>query len=274
MTVTRHCSDPTTPGLDRKTILSILGQINGDASQLRIEVEQTLDSTNDHLGRLRVKGRAPDVVVANEQTAGRGRRGRQWVSPPGAGLYLSLGRSFNRPVGQLGALSLVAGLAAAEALEASCGVATGLKWPNDVQVDGRKLAGCLIDVEGHPNAPTATIGIGINIDFRGHPGPDQPWTDLASSVSPVPDRNKLAALLISRLHRCLSDFDRHGFGSLRERWSGRDVLQGREIAAVGAGEQVLRGRALGLDENGHLLLEYNGAIHALRSGEVSLLRRV
>jgi BirA family biotin operon repressor/biotin-[acetyl-CoA-carboxylase] ligase len=267
-------SDPETSKLDRTAILSMLQQINANAVGLQIEVEQTLDSTSDHMARLRAKGRKPDVVVANEQTAGRGRRGRHWLSPPGAGLYLSFGRAFNRPIGQLGAISLIAGLATAEALEASCEVVTGLKWPNDVQVDGRKLAGCLVDIEGSPNAPTATIGIGINIDFRGQPGPDQPWTDLASSVSSIPDRNRLAALLISHLHQGLSDFEQQGFGGLQEQWGRRDVLYGQEIVAMGADAKPLRGRATGLNESGHLLLEQNGQIRALSSGEVSLLRRV
>lgn len=274
MTPEGDCSDPITSRLDRQTILTILGQIGGQADHLRVEVEQTLDSTNDHLTRLRSAGRAPDVVVANEQTAGRGRRGRQWISPPGAGLYLSMSRSFSKPVGQLGALSLVAGLAAAEALEACCGVATGLKWPNDIQFDGRKLAGCLIDIEGHANAPTAIIGIGINVDFRGQAGPDQPWTDLASVVDPVPDRNQLAARLIRQLHQRLSDFDQHGFESLQEQWAKRDALYGRDIMAMGAGGKPLQGRAMGLGEQGHLLLERNGEIVPLKSGEIALLRRV
>jgi BirA family biotin operon repressor/biotin-[acetyl-CoA-carboxylase] ligase len=266
--------NPSGPQLNQPAILAALRQISADASLLDIQVEQTLDSTNDHMARLRAQGSAPDVVVANEQTAGRGRRGRRWISPPGAGLYLSIRRSFNRPVSELGALSLVAGLAAAEALEACCGVIAGLKWPNDVQIDGRKLAGCLIDIEGSPTTPTAIIGIGINIDFRGQLEPDQPWTDVASVNNAVPDRNKLAALLISQLHQYLSEFDTHGFNSFQAQWARRDVLYGQEVSAIGAGEQSLAGRAMGLDQHGRLLLEDHGVTRALASGEVSLLRRV
>ncbi len=274
MTTASADSDPGTSRLNQKTILSILDQIGSGPSQLQLEVKQTIDSTNDHMTRRLAAGSAPDVVVANEQTAGRGRRGRHWISPPGAGLYLSLHRSFRQPIRQLGPLSLVAGLATAEALEAICGIRAKLKWPNDVQSQGRKLAGCLIDIEGKSDTPTAVIGIGINVDFRGQPGPDQPWTDLASVVQFVPDRNELAALLISHLHQLLGSFGAHGFASLQKQWAERDALYGREIEILGAGTESLKGRAMGLDIHGHLLLERNGEIQALKSGEVSLLRRL
>jgi BirA family biotin operon repressor/biotin-[acetyl-CoA-carboxylase] ligase len=179
-------------------------------------------------------------------------------------------RAFAGPVRRLEALGLVAGLAGAVAIERCCGVRAGLKWPNDVQIDGRKVAGCLIDLGGVPGAAQAIIGIGINVDFGGWTGPDQPWTDLASATGQAPDRHRLAATLIDQLTDDLNRFDAHGFGELQAQWAIRDVLSGREVVACGPRNTSVQGRVLGVDESGRLLLQTPDELQRLHGGEVTL----
>ncbi len=256
--------------LDRRQIQDRLKAAGRNATTLRVERE--VDSTNTRLARLRAAGEAVDVLLADAQSAGRGRRGRQWISPPGSGLYLSLFRAFAGPVRRLEALGLVAGLAAAAAIERCCGVQPGLKWPNDIVIGGCKVAGCLIDLGGMPGSASAIIGIGINVDFRGQAGPDQPWTDLATAAGQVPDRNRLAAALIEQLGDDLDDFDEHGFAALQARWAERDVLSGNEVVAAGPGETTIRGQARGVDESGRLLIQTPEGIHRLHGGDITLRR--
>lgn len=260
----------TSCDLSEERIVSLLGPTLGPTPTLRVEPE--VDSTNDHLARLRASGDAVDILIANAQSAGRGRRGRHWISPAGAGLYLSFFWPSDVPIRQRISLGLVAGLATAEAIEQSCGIGVGLKWPNDLQIHGRKLAGCLVEAGGTGNGPAAVIGIGINVDFANHAGPDQPWTDLVSVIGQRPDRNQLAAILINRLRANLDEFGQSGFAVMRQRWIQRDVLQGRCITAAGQGQATIHGRAAGLDESGHLLLDQDGRIHRLHAGEVTLQR--
>ncbi|MFW5816147.1 MAG: biotin--[acetyl-CoA-carboxylase] ligase [Wenzhouxiangella sp.] len=254
--------------LDPQRIQEWLKPLNRRTPSLSVERE--VDSTNTHLARLRAAGDAVDIVIADAQSAGRGRRGRQWISPPGGGLYLSLFRAFAGPVRRLETLSLVAGLAATAAIEGCCAIQPGLKWPNDVLIDGRKLAGCLIDLGGHGACANAIIGIGINVDFGGLKGPDQPWTDLAGATGSVPDRNRLAALLIAQLLHDLDRFDAHGFSPFQARWADRDALTGREIVAYGPGKSVVQGQARGVDERGRLLLQASDRLYRLHGGEVTL----
>lgn len=267
-------SQPTAPGpavLDAELIRDRLKP--ADQNTVKVRVEPEVDSTNTQLARLRAAGEMIDVLLAEAQSAGRGRRGRQWISPPGRGLYLSLFRAFTGPVRRLEALGLVAGLSGAAAIERCCGVQTGLKWPNDIQIDGRKVAGCLIDLGGTDALPNAIIGIGINIDFRGQAGPEQPWTDLRQATGQVPNRNRLATVLIEQLTEDLHQFDAHGFKALQARWGRQDVLVGRDVEACGPGDTRIRGRVQGVDESGRLLVQAPDRLHRLHGGEVTLKTR-
>jgi BirA family biotin operon repressor/biotin-[acetyl-CoA-carboxylase] ligase len=268
MGANRELSESSPAALDAKRITEHLGRDSSKLPLIRIEPE--VDSTNTRLARLRAAGEPVEALLAESQSAGRGRRGRHWISPPGCGVYLSMFRAFAGPVRRLEALGLVAGLAGAAAIERCCGVRPGLKWPNDIQIDGRKVAGCLIDLGGAPEATQAIIGVGINVDFGDRPGPDQPWTDLASATGQAPDRNRLAAALIDQLTDDLDRFDEHGFGELQARWALRDVLRGREVEACGPQNAIIQGRVLGVDESGRLLLQTPDELHRLHSGEVTL----
>ena len=250
--------------LDEHRIAAAAGLANGV-----IRVEAAVDSTNSSLARCREAGEPVRVLLAEHQSAGRGRHGRRWLSPPGRGLYLSMAWSFQQPPRELGALSLTAGLAAAEAIERQVAVRVGLKWPNDLQIDGRKLGGCLVDLAtGRNGATNAIIGIGINVDFRGLDGPDQPWTDLAAHAGRI-DRNRLAADLIQGLDRELDRFNQAGFAAVAERWRGRDVLFGRDLVLIKPGQANLDGRGAGVDAHGGLVVETDQGRRIVRSGEVS-----
>lgn len=227
-------------------------------------------STNSQLAEDLKRGQQEPVLLAEYQSAGRGRRGRGWLSPPGRGLYLSLAWTSRRPLRELGALSLVAGLAAARATAQTCQVRVGLKWPNDLQIEGRKLGGCLIDLATvGPGCVRAIIGLGLNVDFTGLEGPDQAWTDLASHTS-APDRNDLAARLIDQLIDHLQRFEQHGFPIFAECWRAHDVLHGREVSLIDQNSACRSGRAAGVDAQGRLQFETAEGTMAISSGEVSL----
>lgn len=241
---------------------------------LRPRVEREVDSTNLELARARATDNSLQVLLAETQTAGRGRRGRHWISPPGCGLYLSMFRAFVLPPRRLGALSLVAGLATASAIAERCPtLRPGVKWPNDIVIHRQKLAGCLIDLTATGNAASAIIGVGVNVDFRGVEEPDQPWTDLARlGGGHPPDRNQLAAALIRQLDHHLVRFADEGFAPFLSLWQSRDVVLGEEVRVSGANGEERIGRARGVDEQGRLLIENRAGLHHLPSGDISLRR--
>ena len=237
--------------------------------ELSFEIVFSIGSTNRCLADRRDRGECLQVLMAEQQTAGRGRHGRQWLSPPGRGLYLSMAREFSRDLQDLSALSLVAGLAAADAVAQHSVVQVGVKWPNDLQVDGKKLGGCLIDLkQGSNQRCLAIVGIGINVDLSGIPGPDQPWTDLVLQGGSG-DRNRLAAELINALERDLAQFDHSGFEVFRPRWEAHDVLRGQHVRLIGSGAD-LKGLGMGVDRSGSLLLQTATGVQTIHAGEVSV----
>lgn len=243
-----------------------------------LEVAWSIDSTNSELLRRGAPSRGVDVLLAERQTGGRGRRGRSWESPLGANLYLSLARSFEGGLARLGGLSLVAGIAVAEALRASGFARVGLKWPNDLVVDDgaglRKLGGLLVEGGGEHGGPaSAVVGLGLNVTMpaRGARRIDQPWIDLAA-LGPTPGRTALAAAVLAHLLPALARFDREGFTPFAARWQACDVLRGREatLHLHGGVEAV---RVLGLGEGGALRVRgADGRERDVHAGEVSLRR--
>ncbi len=276
-------------GLDVERVLgrgySIVGGISLlDASALcrRLEEKMTVQvldatgSTNaDALSQLADGRQAPFAVLAEYQSAGRGRRGRRWASPYGSNLYLSLGWRFDVGAPRLEGLSLAVGIAVAESLVATAGLSgkVRLKWPNDVWVDSRKIAGVLIELSGDlEDACAAVVGIGINgrLSDVAAAGIDQPWTDLYRETGKIPDRSLLAADLLERLHRMLETFPGQGFSGWRERWLALDGLAGQRVSVTTASGSV-SGLAQGVDGSGALmLLGDDGRIQLFHGGEVSL----
>ncbi len=238
----------------------------------RLDIEASLDSTNSALQRLPCAQQHAAAILAEFQSAGRGRRGRQWHSPRGRNLYLSLGWKFEKPLAELGCLPLVIALSAAQALARAGLKGHQVKWPNDLLLDGRKLCGCLVEVKGDAKGPChAVLGVGINVfmpESEVANEIDQPWTDLHSQL-PTCSRNDLAALLLEELFKRLVLFAEQGFAPFREHWVQMDGLTGR-LVNVYTGSKSLQGTARGIDGQGALLLDTGTEVLSLHVGEVSV----
>lgn len=239
-----------------------------------IAVHWQIDSTSSALLRQAAYGAADlSICVAEAQSAGRGRRGRDWISPLGGNVYFSLLRRFGAGMGALSGMSLVAGIAVKQAL-ADCGVSkAGLKWPNDVLADGRKLAGILVELGGEYLGPChAVIGIGINVRLPRKFKAGQPSIDLAALCGgEPPSRNALIARLLSRLIAALDHFERAGFAPFRAEFSRDDLLAGQAVR-VHAGKHVHDGVAEGVDDRGALRVRHDGVATVYDSAEVSVRR--
>jgi len=250
----------------------------------RLDVAWTLDSTNSELLRRRSAEEAKvEVLLAERQTGGRGRRGRTWASPLAAHVYLSLARSFGGGLARLGGLSLVAGVAVAEALQANGFEGIRLKWPNDLVIvapDGlRKLGGLLVEGSGeHAGPARAVIGLGLNVRMpeTSARGIDQPWCDLASLCAATgrlsPERNAMAAALLTHLLPALDTFDAEGLAPFLSRYAAVDALAGEAVTLHGA-TASLGGTVLGIAEDGALRLRLDdGREQRVHAGEVSVRR--
>jgi len=241
-----------------------------------LDVAWSLDSTNSELLRRGMSGPGAQVLLAERQTGGRGRRGRAWASPLAANLYLSVAREFEGGLVRLGGLSLVAGVAVAEALQAMGLGEARLKWPNDVVVaEGarlRKLGGILVEGSGeHGGAARAVVGIGLNVRMpAGAAGDiDQPWIDLAALASPPPSRPELAATLLAHLLPALDQFDREGLAPFLPRHAAHDLLAGEPVRVL-AGDGEHAGLALGLAADGALRVRLAEGERHFHAGDVSL----
>jgi len=238
-----------------------------------ITVTTTTDSTNQRLLELIPQQRIHGCAwLAEYQTAGRGRRGDRWLAPPGGAVCLSLGWRFDAPPKDLSALSLVVGIAIARALQGLGARGIGLKWPNDLLFQGRKLAGILIEMRSELGGPcTVVIGVGVNIalgdELRAKI--DQPSASLADTCELVPARNVVAAALLSELVSLLQTFRLTGFAGQVAAWRELDALAGREVELV-LPDRLVRGTACGVDAQGMLQIEHNGRMETFLSGHVRL----
>lgn len=237
-----------------------------------LEVAWSLDSTNSELLRRQTPAGGAMVLLAEQQTGGRGRRGRAWASPVAANLYLSIARHFSGGLARLGGLSLVAGIAVAEALRAQGFADVGLKWPNDLVVDGRKLGGLLVEGGGEHGGPIrAVIGIGINVRMPETfaAAIDQPWIDLAAMAASAPSRNAIAAQVLTRLLPVLEQFDEEGLAPFLPRYASLDALAGREVL-IHSAASTEQGLAEGIAADGALRVRMAGRIRNVHAGEVSV----
>lgn len=238
-----------------------------------VAVEPSVDSTNAEIfRRLEAGERAPFVLLAERQTAGRGRRGRVWASPFAENLYCSVVLRVDGGMSQVEALSLTVGLAVAKTLQSLGLNGVQLKWPNDVLVDGRKISGILLELAGDPaDVCHVVIGIGINVNMANDaPGAiDQPWASVRQCMGRMLDRNDLAAELLLQLRDCLSMHWQHGFAGLREEWEALHAWRGRSVVLT-AGNNATLGVVLGVDERGAVRLSVDGVDRAFSGGELSL----
>jgi BirA family transcriptional regulator, biotin operon repressor / biotin---[acetyl-CoA-carboxylase] ligase len=242
----------------------------------RIEAAWTVDSTNSVLlGRPNSPLGACDVFLAEYQTAGRGRRGRAWLAPPGGSICLSLGWTFREVPREIGALGLAIGVCALRALRDSGLERAALKWPNDILIDGKKLGGILIELRAESAGPAnAVIGIGLNVALGaalleriGEMGVAA--IDLVSAGLEHPSRNALAAALIDQVVLGLLAFEKEGLRPFLEEWRDADALRGRQID-VHTLEGVARGLARGIDLHGALVIETPQGVKRFVSGDVTV----
>lgn len=257
----------------------------------QIEVAWSIDSTNSELLRRTTPAQGAAVLLAERQTGGRGRRGREWASPLAAHLYLSLSRQFGGGLARLGGLSLVAGIAAVEALHGLGYGGVRLKWPNDlVVVDPqglRKLGGLLIEGGGeHAGPARAVIGLGLNVRMPAAAAAaiDQPWCDLSMlgnsglgsgglGDGAAPARDAIAAAVLARLLPALDEFDGAGLAPFLPRYAALDALAGAAVAVLGGNGQRQDGIAIGLADDGALRLRLDdGTVQNFHAGEVSVRR--
>jgi len=234
-------------------------------------------STNSDAAALGRSG-APEgtVVVADAQTAGRGRLGRTWVSQAGLNLYLSILLRPRIPPAAAPQLALVAGLAVAEAFEEE-GAVAAIKWPNDVLLGGRKACGILTELEAEADrVDFVVVGIGVNLNSGEEDFPTElraRATSLRLDRGREVERARFAGRLLGRFERCYERFREHGFAGLAAEWERRSALVGRELTVDGAGE-VVTGEYAGIDLDGALLLrdrDARGAMRRVLAGDVTIV---
>lgn len=248
----------------------IINKVDGrlDCLEVLLNTESTnsylLEKASDHMGKRY-------AVLAEKQEAGRGRRGRTWVSPFGKNIYLSMLWSFSGGLASLEGLSLVIAIAVEKAL-AELGVDDAkLKWPNDVYLDKKKLAGILLEVSGEYSGHCqVVIGIGLNIKLSEHDAEsiDQPWAQLSGHIAGI-DRNTIAAKMISHLIAAIDLFDKQGFDPFQEYWLKRDAFYEQEVDLI-LPNQVRSGIAKGVNAKGELLLKTELGLESINAGELSL----
>lgn len=248
--------------------LAPAGDDRGRASRLDVRRFSSLPSTMDEAGRLADLGApAGTVVVADEQTAGRGRRGHSWSSPAGAGLYLTY---VARPSRQVGLVTLAAGVGVQRGLASATGLETQLKWPNDVMVGRRKLAGVLAEGVrlGQPEA-AVLVGVGINVLTAAHPPDvDARATSLEAELGRAPDRELVLTAVLDGLGHAFASLERGGADGILEDW--------RALAPSAVGTPVTwqdagrprTGITAGIDGTGALLVRTAEGLERIIAGDL------
>lgn len=234
----------------------------------------SVDSTNAEALRAVERGvPAPFLVLAERQTAGRGRRGRKWASPFAENVYYSLVLRIDGGMRQLEGLSLVVGLAVMQTLR-EFGIAdAGLKWPNDVLVGRKKIAGILLELVGDPaDVCHVVLGVGINVNMQKTDEVDQQWTSVRLESGKQVDRNQLVARLSMMLKAYLERHQAQGFSSIQEEWEQNHLWQGSAVSLI-AGVNKIDGVVMGIDQQGALRLKVDGVERVYSGGELSLRLR-
>ena len=239
-----------------------------------VAVFDSIDSTNAEGLRAIGQGRsAPFLVLAERQVSGRGRRGRKWVSPFADNLYYSLVLRIDGGMRQLEGLSLVVGLAVMHTLRKVGVAGAGLKWPNDVLVGNKKIAGILLELVGDPaDVCHVVLGIGINVNMQAAKEVDQQWTSVRLESGQVCDRNALAVQLSDQLQAYIQRHQDRGFSALQAEWQEGHLWQGRSVSLI-AGTNQIDGVVLGIDNQGALRLQVDGVEKLFSGGELSLRLR-
>jgi BirA family transcriptional regulator, biotin operon repressor / biotin---[acetyl-CoA-carboxylase] ligase len=245
-----------------------------------LEILSSTPSTNAVLvARAATDDRSGLVLLAEHQTAGRGRLDRAWVAPPRSGLTLSvLVRPYDVPVQRWPWIALLSGLAVAAALNTAAGVSATLKWPNDVIIGERKVAGILVErVETGPYPPAAVIGIGLNVSMTAAELPVETATSLVLERARTTDRSVLARAILRTLEGLLGDWQRSGGdpeGGLLAAYAGACSTIGRNVSVALPGGAEVAGRAVGVDASGRLAVSTATGRQLFGAGDVVHLRSV
>lgn len=239
-----------------------------------VVIERVVSSTNDTVKEQLQHGHVDNgyTVFAEAQTSGRGRRGKRWISPFGSNLYMSMYWRLEQGMTAAMGLSLALGTIVAEVITELGIPHVELKWPNDVLVDGKKIAGILVELEGQAmGVAHAIVGIGLNLAMPSalYKEIDQPWTDIRDHLGHNFDRNELAAQLLTKCRLGLAEYEQQGLRAFIERWQQFDRLRGQPVRII-MGHKEVTGIAEGIDDTGAIMVDCNGTTQRFHAGEVSL----
>lgn len=236
---------------------------------MEVEVRARCGSTNTEL-LAREPGSGPLLLLTEEQTAGRGRRGRRWYASPGSALMFSLRWEFAGPVTRLRGLSLATGVGIANALRALGAADLGLKWPNDLLCGKGKLGGVLIETRSTAGRVAAVLGVGINCRRQAGLAArlGRSIAALEELVAPLPARNAIAVRLVTELAHTLRRFDAAGLAEFRGAWESLHAQQGARMRVRVADGRIVAGIAEGIAADGALLLRNRRGLRSVASGTV------
>ncbi|RUO34428.1 bifunctional biotin--[acetyl-CoA-carboxylase] synthetase/biotin operon repressor [Aliidiomarina shirensis] len=250
----------------------VRANLPAELGNLPIHLHHVTSSTNDDIRAIIAANPAPgSCVLAEMQTHGRGRRGKQWHSPFGNNLYLSIYWPLSQGLNAAMGLSVALGLAIAEALSAAGIDKVSVKWPNDVYIDRKKVAGILVELEGQAGGEgQAIIGIGLNLEMADAGNTiDQPYTSVAAHLNTPVNRNWWAGELISHCMQMLSVHDAENLKSLLDVWRRYDHFYQKPVKLI-LGQHEQEGICQGIDEFGALLVQQNDGLKRYFGGEISV----
>ena len=236
-------------------------------------VVEKIASTNDWAMAQFQEARVPSVCFAEQQTQGRGRNGRNWVSPKAQNIYMSLAWEFGIVAEDLHGLGLVMAVVIVQLLK-QYGINAQLKWPNDVLVDGKKIAGILLEsrIRAKKNI-NVVIGIGLNVDMQIVSAEliDQQWTDMQREADPQKNisRNRIAGLLLSKVLKACEDYELYGFSAYKDEWQRYDICKQAELE-ITTSDDVVYGKGLGISDNGALRVMLGGQERVFYAADVSI----
>ncbi len=243
----------------------------------RLEFLKQTSSTNADAFRLAEDGAVEGtVVLADSQTGGKGRRGRLWTSPSGVNLYCSVVLRPSIMPHEAPQLTFLSAVAAARAIELTTGLTPEIKWPNDLLVSGKKVAGLLNEMSAETDGINFVIlGIGVNLNMTADQFPDElrhPATSLFLESGTRIDRSSFTSTLLNELDRLYADFLTHGFGPVREEWQRRCNANGRQVVVTDSGTECRGGRFIGIDSDGAMLLRSDDdLLHRITCGDVRVI---
>lgn len=251
--------------LDVKRLRALVGE------GVDLELLDSVGSTNDYARQEVRRGRELQLVIAEEQTSGKGRRGRDWQSPYGSNLYFSLVWPVTEGMRQLEGLSLAVGLAVLRTIEDLGVTGAGLKWPNDVLVGRKKIAGILLELMGDlADKSYVVIGAGVNVNMVSSVDAiSQPWTSIAEQVGRAVSRHEVFELLYGHLQKVLSIQSEQGFEQLRDDWEARHLWHGKKVTISSANTSI-NGVVTGVNSRGELGIKTGEGVQYFAGGELSL----